>query len=295
MSDPASAFSVQEAGGVLAGPVRSPRNSARHLGAGSIHDDATAQKLGFRGGTVAGSLHMEQLPPLLIAVFGREWLATGGMSLYFRHATTDGEPVRASVRRPQPGDARAELWMDDTHGNRVCDGTASVGDPDMGSLLRQRIAATPAPGELRILAGVEVGVPGAAGVVRLTEEQQQKRLDVITERLPEYEDGTHFGRRVATPALQVTAHRAAEAGILRRGADFGVGLFGAIELQALGSPVLIDVDYEARARVLALGDTPKTEYLWYESTLRDMRTNRVVSRMLMMLRTMKASSALWQS
>ena len=47
------AFGYVERDGVLAGPVRSPRNSARHLGAGSIHDDATAQKLGFRGGTVA--------------------------------------------------------------------------------------------------------------------------------------------------------------------------------------------------------------------------------------------------
>ena len=163
-------FDLHEADGVLTGPVRSPRNSARHLGAGSIHDDATAQKLGFRGGTVAGSLHMEQLPPLLMALFGPEWLRTGGMSMYFRYATTDGEPVRASLRRPLPAAARTELWMDDARGNRVCDGTASVGAPDMGSLLRQRIAATATPGELRILAGVEVGVPGAAGVVRLGAE-----------------------------------------------------------------------------------------------------------------------------
>ena len=49
------AFDYTEQDGVLSGPVRSPKNSASHLGAGSIHDDATAQKLGFRGGTVAGS------------------------------------------------------------------------------------------------------------------------------------------------------------------------------------------------------------------------------------------------
>ena len=59
--------------------------------------------------------------------------------------------------------------------------------------------------------------------------------------------------------------------------------------------MFIDVDYEVRGKVLAVGDTPKTEYLWYESTLRDMRTGRDASRMLMMLRTMKASSKLWQT
>ncbi|MDD9970999.1 MAG: hypothetical protein OXR73_32470, partial [Myxococcales bacterium] len=67
-------FNYEEHDGVLAGPVRTPRNSAKHAGAGSIHDDATAQKLGFRGGTVAGSLHMEQFPPLFIEAFGDTWL-----------------------------------------------------------------------------------------------------------------------------------------------------------------------------------------------------------------------------
>src|SRR5690554_6362968 len=91
----AEAFTFREQDGVIHGPERSPRNNARHLGAGSIHDDDTAQKLGFRDGTVAGSLHMEQFPPLLVETFGEQWLRTGGLSLYFKYATTDGEPVRA--------------------------------------------------------------------------------------------------------------------------------------------------------------------------------------------------------
>lgn len=54
---------------VITGPVRRPRNMAAHI-AGSIHDDATATALGFRGGTVAGSVHLDQFPPLLIQAFG---------------------------------------------------------------------------------------------------------------------------------------------------------------------------------------------------------------------------------
>ena len=46
---------------VFVGPLRRSVNNARHI-PGSIHDDATATKLGFRGGTVAGSIHLELFP-----------------------------------------------------------------------------------------------------------------------------------------------------------------------------------------------------------------------------------------
>ena len=86
-------------GGVWVGPVRRPRNSGAHE-KGSIHDDAVAQKLGFRGGTVAASLHMEQFPPLLLHMFGPRWWQSGGLSLYFRYATTDLEPAQCHAVAP---------------------------------------------------------------------------------------------------------------------------------------------------------------------------------------------------
>jgi hypothetical protein len=58
-----------------------------------------------------------------------------------------------------------------------------------------------------------------------------------------------------------------------------------------GSPVFSDRDYEVSGRVLAIGQTPKTEYLWYETTMREGAKD--VASMLMMLRFMKASSPLW--
>ena len=45
---------IVERDGVLVGPLREPRNLAVNV-AGSIHDDSQAQRLGFRGGTVAGA------------------------------------------------------------------------------------------------------------------------------------------------------------------------------------------------------------------------------------------------
>ncbi len=313
------AFSFEESADGLAGPIRTPRNSARHLGAGSIHDDATAQKLGFRGGTVAGSLHMEQFPPLLVEVFGDDWLSRGGLSLYFKYATTDGEPVRAYSRRPDSKDVgktadagktadvgktadagqtadvgRTEVWMDDANGNRVCDGTATLGGPDAESTLRQRIASMPEPRDLRILAKVTAGTTGETKPTKIAQEDLERRLAVVTEPLPAYSDASIYGHKIATPALQVQVLRPGEISLLPRNSDFGVGLFGGIELQLLKGPVFVDYDYQTHSRVLAVGETPKTEYLYYESTLIDPSNGADVLSMIMMLRFMKASSKLWE-
>jgi len=287
------AFNYEDRDGVLVGPVRSPRNSARHLGAGSIHDDATAQKLGFRGGTVAGSLHMEQFPPLLVAAFGEQWLRTGGLSLYFKYATTDNEPVQAFVRAPEAGASRTDVWMDDGNGNRVADGTANLGGRDPDSTVRQRLAAMPEPQDLRILADVKAGDSGERLPTRISEEALENRLAVITEPLEAYTDADIFGERIAPPALQVQVMRPGERSMLPRNGDFGVGLFGAIELQLHAGPVFVEHDYECQSRVLAVGETPKTEYLYYEATLHEPGSEAQVLSMIMMLRFMKASSKLW--
>jgi hypothetical protein len=290
------AFDFTEANGVVTGPVRQPKNSAINAGTGSIHDQATARKLGFRGGTVAGSLHMEQFPPLLIECLGPRWLESGSMSLYFRYATTDGESVQASARRPTnvDSDQQIDIWMDDPSGNRICDGTASVGAPDQDSALRKRLATVPEPKDLRILANVEVNKTGPTVPTMLTQEDLDRRLAVITEPLDAYEDSTIFGHKIMTPALQVQSMRPGEAALLPRDGNYGVGLFGAIELQAINGPAYVDYDYETFAKVLAVGETPKTEYYYYESTLVDPKDGKTILSMIMMIRFMKASSKLWQ-
>jgi hypothetical protein len=288
-------------GGVWVGPVRRPRNSAAHQ-KGSIHDDVTAQKLGFRGGTVAGSLHMEQFPPLLLHMFGPRWWHSGSLSLYFRYATTDLEPVQCHAvapMRPPTEDVRIEVWMDHpqsaTHrSERVADGTASVGKPDCGSALRQRIQLVPEPGELRILSSLMPNTHCDGVPTRIPHDALIERLDVITEPLDEYTANSCWGRPALPPSLMVRAMRAVEPGLLARTGPV-VGLFGAIEVQHLDGPLFVETDYLARGRVLAVSETPKTEFFWYESTLTDPAEGKDVASMLMMLRFMKASSPLWVS
>lgn len=287
-------FTAEDQNGVLAGPTRRPVNLSRDA-AGSIHDDATAQTLGFRGGTVAGNIHCEQFPPLLLARFGDGWRQRGGLSLHFLNATTDGEPVQAFVGAAETladGVRRAPVWMETPEGVRVCEGTAWAGGPDPDSALRQRVAQQRPASDLRILKASRVGdrvhdVPG-----RIEVETAHRRLKGVTEPLPEYRDAALFGGLVAAPAVAIDALRVVEKSLFPTDGDF-VGMFGAIELEFLDGPVFLERDYLADGQVLALGESPKTEVAWYESTLRDSKDGRPVARLVMMSRLLKASSAHW--
>ena len=293
MTSDTTTTDIIEQDGLLAGPWRQPRNSSAEV-SGSIHDDATARPLGFRGGTVAGSIHMEQLPPLLVRAFGQRWFETGGLSTYFRYATVDREPVRAFVRVPEPGaDAQVDLWMEDEMGTQVLEGTASVGHPTSPSLLRAKVAAPRTPGELRMLAHLRTGATAGPVPTRLSRKRAEARQRLLTEPLPWYEGPSPWGGPIANPGLVVHIMRPIEAALgLVRGK--AVGLFGAIEVQHLAGPVFIEHDYEVSATILKIGDTPKSEYVWYESVLREPGGGPDVASMIMMLRWMKASSPLWK-
>ena len=289
-----AAFEVEDRDGILAGPVRKPVNFSRGA-KGSIHDDSTAQTLGFRGGTVAGNIHFEQFSPVLLTRFGEGWRKRGGLSLHFVNATTDGEPVQVFVGPTEevgPDLRRAMTWMETPEGVRVNEGTAWVGGDDPGSALRVRMAAQRPATDLRILKGSKVGDTVRDIPSRLDGAVSLSRVEGVTEMLPEYRDASHFGELVAAPAVAIDVLRTVETPLFNAGADF-VGMFGAIELQYLDGPIFLDHDYLADARLMALGESPKTEVAWYESTLRDAKDKRVVARLLMMTRLLKGSSQLW--
>ena len=175
---------------------------------------------------------------------------------------------------------------------RVNEGTAWVGGDDPNSTLRMRIAAQRPASDLRILKSSKVGDSVSDVPSRLDGARSLLRVADITEPMAEYTDAALFGERVAAPAVAIDALRAVEGSLYAAVTDF-VGMFGAIELQYLDGPIFLDHDYLADATVIAVGESPKTEVTWYESTLRDATDKRVVARMLMMSRLLKASSPLW--
>ncbi|MGH8187010.1 MAG: hypothetical protein ACREUC_10635, partial [Steroidobacteraceae bacterium] len=64
---------IQDSGDAVIGPLRVPRQmlaEQQYDSHTSIHDDATAQKLGFKGGTIEGPTHFSQFAPLCVALWG---------------------------------------------------------------------------------------------------------------------------------------------------------------------------------------------------------------------------------
>jgi hypothetical protein len=287
------AFTVTLDDGVMAGPLRQSVNNSKQA-SGSIHDDATATRLGFRGGTVAGSIHMELFPPLLREVWGQRWFERGTLSLYFMNATTDREPVRAYLRQPPAGvaDAQVEAWVLRDDGMQVAQGTASVGDPGVPTALKARPLERFEPGELRILANVQKGHRFEPVRVSCSPEEQERRLGVTTEPMDWYRgEGSPWGKPPVLIAPLVQMLYAKSVAQVRGG--FGaVGLFGAIELRNINGPALVGEEYTCTGEVIAVGQSPKTEYLWFETGLDDAGGRRVAE-MRMLLRFMKASSSLY--
>ena len=173
----------------IRGPWRRPKNTSADE-KGGIHDDDTAQGLGFEGGTIAGSIHMEQFPPMLVDYFGDAWWSNGGISLYFKAATIDHEPVRCLL---EPiSEIKARIWMENEAGAVVMEGSASLGD-DPDSEVSRRIAANRQATDLRMMADVVIGAPSPQGTVCVSEESIDKRLGVITESMDCYTDATLYG------------------------------------------------------------------------------------------------------
>ncbi|MGH7751746.1 MAG: hypothetical protein ACREN5_02930, partial [Gemmatimonadales bacterium] len=252
---------VTTADGVISGPLRSSVNNAI-TAKGSIHDDATATKLGFRGGTVAGSIHMELFPPLLLEAFGKSWFERGTLSLYFVNATTDREPVRAHLRAPAAGASAAQVdaWVLREDGMRVAEGTASVGEPAEPTALLRKPLDRFDVGDLRILKNVTPGMAFQPVTAQVTPAAQSGRMQVITEKLDWYEGSSPWGGPIATPAAMVQLLYAQSVGTLRADMGPAVGLFGAIELRNVNGPVIVGQDYEVTGHVVAIGQSPKTEY-----------------------------------
>jgi hypothetical protein len=278
-------MSVTDAHPVWTGEFRKPRNASSEA-KGSIHDDATASKLGFKGGTVAGSIHMDQFVPGLVTLYGDRWFEAGAMSLYFTQATVDAEAVRATI---EPGDERARLTMHNEAGAQICEGTATLGRDPRSELARRLEAQTPAePGALRILKDMRIGDEHRDLPIRIEPEGLAGYLERITEPLPVYRDG-----KVLPPAQLVHMTHMTRKAVLAKAAQPSVGLFGALEVEQIAGPLRADVDYLARTKVLKLTESPRTENVWYEVifTAKDGGPDR--GRVLYLLRFMKGSSPLW--
>jgi hypothetical protein len=300
----------------IVGPIRLGVNLSADAAEG-IHNEEVATAIGFRGGTVAGDIHLDQFAPVLVEAFGESWFESGSLSLYFKHATLDGEPVIARVQRPpmtprrttrSDGTARsgdevgpAALltgWLAEMRtpeGIVVAEGTASVGAAShANSALRSRDLRGCEPSSLRILSGVTIGEVLDPIELAPRAEEQQSRLNrgLISEPLTWYSGVSPWGGPIASPLTAAHLLHWEIAQPLSARLPTNVGMFGAIEIAFVNGPIFLDRRYVVSGRVVAVSDSPKTEILWYDTEAHDLN-GQLVATCRMMTRLVKASSPLY--
>jgi hypothetical protein len=275
--------------GYIYGEWRKAINAAANI-VGSIHDDGVGKKVGMRGGVVAGTMHLDLFPPILIKVFGQRWFEQGTISLYFTYALLHGEEVRVIMQAPRKGDSdvQVETRLESQDGHLVARGTVSMGSPDEKPYLQTLELERSPREELRILKELEVGWETLSRDVSETKEALEESLRNCEDPVEWYSGKSPWGAAILPPShtarlMQVSVPFEAK----------GIGFYGANELRYLDGPVKVDIPYQTKGKIIAVGATSKTEYYWFESQLCEKASNKLVASMRHMTRYMKAGSLLY--
>ena len=290
----------------LCGPLRTPRQmlaDQEYGGHASIHDDAMAEKLGFRAGPIEGPTHFSLFPPLLGHLWGRAWFERGCLSAHYQNMVVEGEAVRAFVEVAPAGATTTRAWAEKADGTPVLEASASVGPAHGETLLEKRLAQLRPPGTLVILADLRVGMKGAEDErVRMDPDQHMgalypfslnQKLAVITEPSPWYRDATSspWGRPII-PLEMVSVL----AEYSNRKAKFpvkgpAVGLFADQEIRMVDGPLFVGEDYLIRREIAALSQSRRTESYWVRTRIFDAAGKRLLAEMLLNHATLKDSYA----
>ncbi len=295
---------ITEQEGVLSGPYRRPKQMLAvqaYDGHASIHDDATAQKLGFKGGTIEGPTHFSQFAPLGYAVWGVQFLISGCISAHYRAPAFEGEEVKAFLRAPGAASRQAEIWMLRSDGVEILRGTASVGPEFAVSALDARLATLSPLADPVILADVKVGMRAPRAPVTMAMDQHMgalypfslaQKLAKITEPSPLYNGADNDWGRPIVPLemISVLMQYSSRANSFKTRGP-AVGLFADQEIRLLDGPVFVDEPYEIEREIVSLSGSRRTESMWMRSTLFAAGTARQVASMLLNLATMKETYA----
>ena len=303
MSSRAFDVQLESIGQVLAGPWRKPVNMLleqsydNHL---SLHDDAMAQKLGFKAGPIEGPTHYSQFVPLAEAIWGERFLREGCLSVHYRNMVMEGEEVRAFIERG-PGEDHAKIWATKRDGTEVLKGTATVGPQSPPTALDLRLGELQPLEQPVILHALKIGQRTQRTKVRMEADQHMgdlypfslnQKLAKITEPSPWYSGADNpFGRPIVpwemvSVLLQYVAR---QDGLKVRGP--AVGLFADQEIRMIDGPLFVGEDYEIEREIVALSGSRRTESYWTRTFVYRPGETKVIATMLLNQATLKESYA----
>ena len=291
----------------IRGPLRTPRQMLAEQEYGghlSIHDDSTAEKMGFvAGGPIEGPTHFSQFVPLLHDLWGQEWFETGCLSAHYRNMVVEGEKVRALVERPTNGQTQVRIRAEKEDGTEVLIGTASIRGDIGSSEIATRMARLRPPGPLVILRDLEVGMKGKGlEEVRMDFDQHMgslypfslnQKLDKITEPSPWYtadEGASSPWGRAIIPLEMVSVlggYSNRQAGFPTRGP--ALGLFAGQQIRMIDGPLFVGQDYLLEREIVALSESRRTESNWVRTTFLDAESREPKAEMILNNATLKHS------
>lgn len=294
---------LETIGQVLAGPWRKPFNmllDQTYDGHVSLHDDAMAQKLGFKAGPIEGPTHFSQFAPLGEAIWGERFLREGCISTHFRNMVVEGEEVRAFIER-EPGEDHAKIWAQKRDGTEVLKGTASVGPQAPPSALDIRLGELAPLEQPVILRDLKVGHRTKRTKIRMDADQHMgdlypfsltQKLAKITENSPWYSGkDTPWGKPII-PFEMVSVlvqYLAREDKLPIKGP--AIGLFADLEIRMIDGPLFVGEDYEIEREIVALSGSRRTESYWTRTSIFRPGQSQVIATMLLNQATLRDSYA----
>ncbi|MCP3406499.1 hypothetical protein [Bradyrhizobium sp. CCGB01] len=297
---------ITETAEALIGPWRQPRQMLQaqtYDAHASIHDDTTAQKLGFKGGTIEGPTHFSQFAPLGARLWGQAWFESGCLSAHYRSVCYEGEEVQAILSKPLPGTSQCQIQMVKRDGTEVLRGTASVGEPQAATALEARLGELKPLADPVILRDVKVAQTSKRQTVRMAFDQNmgdlypfslRQKLAVITENSPYYSGADNPWGRAVIPMEMLSVlfqYRSKDEPLPTKGP--AVGLFADQEIRLIKGPLFVDEAYDVEREVVALSGSRRTESAWMRTRVFD-KTGRVVATMLLNMATLKESYARYE-
>jgi hypothetical protein len=298
---------IEDSADLIAGPWRMPRqmlNNQQYDGHVSIHDDAMAQKLGFKGGTIEGPTHFSQFIPLCVQLWGAKFLEQGCLSAHYRNACYEGDKVRAFVAKPATGATQTTMWMQREDGTEVLKGTASVGANNLPTALEHRLTELKPLDSAVILRDVKVGMRSKRIPVRMDMSQHMgnlypfslaDKLQRITEPSTWYTlDGGQQSpfKRAIIPFEMISVL----CGYMKDADPFPVrgpvvGLFADQEIRLFKGPLFVGEQYELDREVVFLSGSKRTESMWVKTRIFAPESDEVLATMLLNSASLKDSYA----
>ena len=239
----------------------------------SVHDDATADKLGLPGAPVEGPTHFSQFDPLAVELWGQQWFERGCISAHFETMVIEGEEVQATVT--STGAAAARGIATKRTGEPVLSASLTLGDEptELGERLARMLAKD--VGELFIVDRLEIGWMSPASPASMGYDESNGNLypfsladkvRLMTEPSPWYVPGepSPWDRAVVpTEMLSVLAHKG---GVHLSVRGPAVGLFIDLEVQR-HAPVFVGDTYSLTHEVVGVGQSRRVESYWTRTRL----------------------------